>query len=167
MKRLKPQIWSVQETKLNSNETLKGEEIDRFQMFYLNRQDSQGGGLAIGVYKEIESTLVREGDDNIGVTVVQVYIEKLCIQIIVGYGPQENATKEKKEQFWEFIEEEANKAELEDHGLIIQMAGNMHAGPEVVKNDPNKQNDNGKLLMQFLERNPNLFVANNLNICQE
>ena len=61
LKRLKPQIWSVQETKLKPDETLKGEEIDRFQMFYLNRQDSQGGGLAFGVDKEIESTLVGGG----------------------------------------------------------------------------------------------------------
>ena len=122
--------------------------------------------MAIGVDKEIESTLVREGDDTIEAIVVQVFIEKLGIKIIVGYGPQENATKEKKEKFWEFIEGEASKAELEDHGLIIQMDGNLHAGPELVKNDPNKQNGNGKLFKQFLERNPNLFVANNLNICQ-
>lgn len=48
LKCIKPQIWSVQETKLKPNENLKGEEIDKFQMFYLNRQDSQGGGLALG-----------------------------------------------------------------------------------------------------------------------
>ena len=166
LKCIKPQIWSVQETKLKPNENLKGEEIDKFQMYYLNRQDSQGGGLALGVDKEIESTLVREGNDTTEAIVVQVFIEKLCIKIIVGYGPQENATKEKKEKFWEFIEEEANKAEIEDQGLIIQMDGNLHAGPELVKNDPNKQNNNGKLFQQFLQRNPNLFVANNLNICQ-
>ena len=45
------------------------------------------------------------------------------------------------------------------------MDGNLHAGPNVVKNDPNSQNNNGKLFMK-LERNPNLFVANNHNICQ-
>ena len=67
---------------------------------------------------------------------------------------------------WEFLEEEANKAELEGLGLIIQMDGNLHAGPELIKNDPNPQNNNGKLYMEFLIRNPNLIVANSLSNCQ-
>ena len=166
LKRLQPQIWAVQETKLKPNEKIKCEAADNFQMFYLYRQDSQGGGLVLGVDKEIESTLVREGNDAVEAIVVQVRIETLTVKIIVGYGPQENALMEKKEKFWEFLEDEIVKADLENHGLIIQMDGNLHAGPNVVKNDPNSQNINGKLFMKFLERNPNLFVANNLNICQ-
>ena len=55
---------------------------------------------------------------------------------------------------------------MENQGLLIQMDGNLHAGPDVIKNDPNTQNSNGKLFTQFLERNPSLFVAKNLNICE-
>ena len=51
LKRLKPQIWAVQETKLKPNQTLKCEVVDSFQMFYLYRQDFQGGGLVVGVDK--------------------------------------------------------------------------------------------------------------------
>ena len=166
LKRLKPQIWAVQETKLKPNQTLKCEVVDSFQMFYLYRQDSQGGGLVVGVDKDIESTLVREGNDVVEAIVVQVMLGTLSVKIIVGYGPQENASKEKKDKFWEFLEEEIIKAELENHGLIIQMDGNVHAGPEVVKNDPNCQNINGKLFTELLERNPNVFVANNLDLCE-
>ena len=72
LKRLQPQIWAVQETKLKQSETLKGDEIDKFQMFYLYRKETQGGGLAIGIDKEIESTLVKEGDDTIEALVVQI-----------------------------------------------------------------------------------------------
>ena len=75
LKRLKPQIWSIQETKLKPNEKLKSEVINKFQVYYLNRQNSQGGGLAIGIDKDIESTLKREGNDE---------IEALAVQIVVG-----------------------------------------------------------------------------------
>ena len=46
------------------------------------------------------------------------------------------------------------------------MDGNLHAGPGLVKKDPNKQNQNGKIFMEFLERNPQLTVLNALNICE-
>ena len=97
---------------------------------------------------------------------MQVVLGKLAVRIIVGYGPQENSLKEKKEHFWEFIEEEAVRADQEGQGLIIQMDGNLHAGPDFIKDDPNQQNQNGKLFLQFLERNPFLFVANKLDICK-
>ena len=122
--------------------------------------------MVIGVDKDIESTLVREGDDFVEAIVVQVIIGKLTVKIIVGYGPQENAPKEKKDKFWEFLEDEITKADLENQGLLIQMDGNLHAGPEIIKNDPNKQNRNGKLFVEFLERNSQLIVVNSLDICE-
>ena len=59
-----------------------------------------------------------------------------------------------------------NEAELEGHGVIIQMDGNLHAGPDLIKNDPNLQNKNGKLFMDFLKRNGSLIVLNSLNECE-
>ena len=67
---------------------------------------------------------------------------------------------------WRFLEEEVTKAELEGQGIIIQMDGNLHAGKELLKNDPNPQNANGKMFMDFLERNPTLIVVNALDICE-
>ena len=75
-------------------------------------------------------------------------------QISVRFGHQE------------FIEKEANIAEIEGDGLLIQMDGNLHAGKEIVKGDPNQQNKNGILFAEFLERNSNLVVVNNLDICE-
>ena len=166
LKRLKPQIWALQETKLKPNETLKCEAANDFQIFYLNRQNSQGGGIAVGIDKNMESALVREGNDTIEALVVQVAVCQILVNIVVAYGPQENALKEVKEKFWKFLEEEANKAEEDGHGLIIQMDGNLHAGPELIKSDPNPQNNNGKLFMEFLKRNPYLVVANSLDSCK-
>ena len=145
---------------------MKFDASKNYQIYYLSRKDSEGGGLAIGVHNDIESTLVREGDDEKEAIVVQIEIGNKEVRIIVAYGPQENAKKEKKEAFWKFLEEESIKAELLGHGLIIQMDANVHGGPKLIENDPNFQNYNGKLFEQFLGRNSNLIVANNLKLCK-
>ena len=97
---------------------------------------------------------------------VIVVIENIPIRIIVAYGVQENASREKKDKFWDFIEEEVCQAETENQGVIIQMDGNLHAGKELIKDDPNIQNQNGRLFMQFLQRNSGLVVVNSLSICK-
>ena len=164
--RLSPQIWMLEETKLKPSETIKCEALDQFQVFYLNRQSSQGGGLALGVTKDMESTLIKEGDDDTEAMAVQVRVGDLELRIVLAYGPQENALKDKKDRFWNFIEEEYIKAELHSQGFVLQMDGNLHAGKELLKNDPNPQNKNGRIFMDFLERNPSLIVVNALNICE-
>ena len=62
------------------------------------------------------------------------------LRIITAYGQQENEKRTKKDDFWEFLENEVNSAEFVEEGLIIQMDGNLHAGPNLIKNDPNRQN---------------------------
>ena len=118
LKCVNAQIWTIQETKMKQNEILKGDMNKNYQIYYLAREKSQGGGLAIGISKELESTLVREGNDQIEALVVHITIEKFPIRIVTAYGPQENETKEKREEFWNFLEEEATKAELLEHGYF-------------------------------------------------
>ena len=62
------------------------------------------------------------------------------IRLILAYGAQENELKEKKDKFLIFIEEKVVVAENEGQGLIIQLDGNLHAGPALLKDDPNPQN---------------------------
>ena len=95
--------------------------LRQYQVYYLNRQKSQGGGVALGVYNEIESTLINEGDDDTEVLSVKVFLEKTPVRAILAYAPQENALLEKKEKFWDFLDKEVNNAEIEGDGLIIQM----------------------------------------------
>jgi hypothetical protein len=136
---LKPHIWMLEETKLKPHEDIKGGMLSDFQVYYLSRQKSQGGGIALGVNESLEFTLLNEGDDETEVISVLVVVGDIPIRVIVGYGVQENASKEK---FWDFIETEVNQAELEEQGIIIQMDGNLHAGDSLVKDDPNPQNMN-------------------------
>ena len=160
LSRLRPHIWMIQESKLKENELLKYEASTNFQMFYLSRKESKGGGLVMGVDKNFESTLINEGNDDTEVISVQVVVGEVPIRVILGYGPQESAEKEKKDKFWEFVENEIKLAEIQGEGIIFQMDGNLHAGDGLVKMDPNVQNRNGKLFNEFLKRNPNLTVVN-------
>ena len=57
-------------------------------------------------------------------------------------------------------------AESEEHGVILQMDGNLHAGEGLIKDDPNPQNTNGKLFVEFLQQNASLTVVNSLSICE-
>ena len=166
LSRLSPQIWMIEETKLKPGETIKCENIDDFQVFYLYRHNSQGGGLALGVTRDLESTLIRDGDDDVEAMAVQVVVGTLPIRVLLAYGAQENDMKEKKDNFWNFLEEEVNLADVNEEGLILQMDGNLHAGPDLVQDDPNPQNKNGKMFLEFLERNPSLIVVNTLDICE-
>ena len=156
----------LQETKLRPNEHIACASLDDYQVYYLSRQKSQGGGVALGVNKNIESTLINEGEEGIEILSVKLQMGGKQVRIVTAYGPQENASIDKKNNFWEFLEKEMNDAEFEEEGLILQMDGNLHAGPNLIKHDPNKQNQNGKIFLEFLERNPQLTVVNTLNVCE-
>ena len=156
----------LQETKLKPNEKIECASLNEYQVYYLSRQESQGGGIALGVDRNLKSTLIKEGTDETEALSVKVFLDKMEVRAITAYGPQENALKEKKLKSWEFLEEEVNCAELEGDGLILQMDGNLHAGSNLNRNDPNKQNNNGFLFCEFLARNPQLIVVNTLDLCE-
>ena len=84
----------------------------------------------------------------------------------MAYGPQLGDEMEKKQKFWEFIEQQACMAHNVGAGFILQMDSNAHLGRDVLKDDINEQNVNGKLFVQFLERMPNLTLINSLDLCE-
>ena len=159
LKKIQPKIWMVQETKLKPHEKISCALINEFQVYYLNRQGMQGGGVALGVSKDLESTLIKEGNDETEVLSVKVLLEEIPVRAIAAYGPQENAPMEKKNKFWEFLETEVNDAEIEGDGLIIQMDGNLHAGSKLITNDPNKQNTNGRLFCEFFGKESSAHIS--------
>ena len=94
----KPDVFLLQETKLKPNEKIECELIRNYDVYHLNRQFSQGGGVAIGVNKEIESTYLTEGNDDVEVLSVHLFLGKQTVRTIVAYGPQENAPIQKKRE---------------------------------------------------------------------
>ena len=69
----------------------------------------------------------------------------------------------KKDMFWQFLDEEAKRAEHEGKGVILQGDLNSWLGQKYIQKDPRKQNENGKLMADFIETN-HLTVVNGLNL---
>ena len=160
---LKPSVFLVEETKFKEEGKLK---IENFIIFELVRETKDGGGLALGCVKELNPVLVRKGDDDVEAMTVDINVKPMTIRCCVAYGCQENSRIEKKNKFWDFIEEEVSSAWNLGYGFILQFDGNLWAGPEIVPGDPRQQNNNGKLFRDFLARNPNLKVVNSLELCE-
>ena len=132
----------------------------------LRNNNENGGGLALGCVSELKPVWVRESQEPIEALSIDVFVKNLKIRCCVSYGCQENDNIIKKEQFWEYLDNEVIEAKKAGSGLIIQMDGNLWAGKDIIKNDPRPQNTNGRLFEQFLKRNPNLTVVNSLNLCE-
>ena len=166
LKSLKPTVFFVEETKLKTSGRIKTENSRGYQIFELNRTGKAGGGLAIGALNDTEPIWISEGDNEVEVLVVEISVSEMQIRCIAAYGPQEGATPEKKEHFWARITAEIEDAQANEKAIIFQMDGNLWGGPELIKYDPNKQNNNGFLFKQFLSKFPFLTVINNLDLCE-
>ena len=96
---------------------------------------------------------------------VEIKVSDQKFLCVTGYGPQLGDTAERKAGFWTYLDEEVKSARERDIGLIIQIDSNSWVGDEVIAGDPNKQNSNGKLMVDFLKQNPALIVVNSLGLC--
>ena len=161
---LQPSVFFLEETKYQESGRLK--IGNNFHIYELNRQDKKGGGLALGCLKELNPVWVREGNDLVEALSVEIFLKSMKIRCCVAYGPQENSPNEKKEAFWNYLDVEALEAEKNGSGLIVHFDGNLWAGNGIISGDPKKQNRNGKLFEEFLNRNPNLTVVNGLSKCK-
>ena len=161
-----PAIFLIQETKKKTTGKIKCENSKKYQIYELVRKMGGGGGLALGVLHELNPVWVGEGDDQTEVLSVIITIDSLNIRCVVAYGPQEDDTIIRKQKFWERLEFEVNEAQLSGMGFMLQMDGNLWAGPDKIPGDPNRQNKNGKLFAELLEKFPHLTVANSLSKCK-
>ena len=97
---LKPAVFFIEETKFKDAGKLK---IDNFFVYELVRENRDGGGgLALGVAKELNPVWVREGDDVVEALSVEISLKKLKIRCCVAYGCQESDLLERKEKFWNY-----------------------------------------------------------------
>ena len=164
IKELNPSIFFVQETKLKEEGKMKIADYVIFEKLRSTR--TNGGGLAIGCKEEFNPIWVREGGEEVETLSIDIFVKQLEIRCCTGYGCQEGDLKEKKDDFWEYLDTEVLEAKKAASGLIIQMDGNLWAGKQVIRNDPRPQNNNGRRFKDFLDRNPHLTVVNNLSICE-
>ena len=121
--------------------------------------------MAIGALHDVKPVLLRQGDDDCECMSIQVQIGKVPILCVAGYGPQACDSLERKQNFWNFLDQEVQYARDNEIGIVIEIDSNAWAGNHLIPNDPNSQNGNGKLLENFLQRNSNVIIVNSLSIC--
>ena len=168
LKEKSPAIFIVQETKVPTLGQLKTIS-NQFQIYEQIRENNPGlgGGICIGVSKNLHSTLLREGGVDVECISVLVEVGQHEIVVVCGYGPQENAGLAKKESFWHYLEREVEEASREDKMLVIQMDSNSWLGKNTIPGDPNLiPNSNGKMFASFLQRNSNITLVNSLAECE-
>ena len=129
-------------------------------------KENGGGGVALGCISELKPVWVREGEGEVEALSVHIFVQKMKIRCCVAYGFQEKENEDKKDAFWDYLDEEVMEATNAEAGLIIQCDGNLWAGAGLIPDDPRPQNRNGRRLQQFLERNSHLTVVNSLSLCE-
>ena len=159
---LKPSVFMVEETKHKESGKFK---LENFVIYELVRNESSGGGLALGVAEELQPAWVREGEDGVEALSVILTLKNIEIRCCVAYGFQENEKNEKKENFWRYLDEDVIQSDMAGTGFILQFDGNLWAGNKIIPEDPRPQNRNGRMFQEFLERHPHLTVINSLEIC--
>ena len=144
----KSDIWMMQETKCGPGDMKK---IDGFVSYEHHRTDRGGGGLAISAKRDLNPALVRDGGEQVEALTIDIHVKNMAIS--------------KKIEFWSFLEEEAVRARGEGKGFLLQGDLNCWLGPEILPGDIRKQNNNGRLFAQFVEKN-NLTIVNSLPLCK-
>ena len=163
---LSPSIICLQETKMRKVGRIKGKNMSKYTTFELVRQHSGGGGLATMVSPDLSPVWISEGDDEVELLVVQVHIDNMKIRILNCYGPQIIDQMERKAAFWARLHEEFSDATNQGISCLLQMDGNLHAGPDMIPGDPNEVNSNGKIFKNFLDNNPTVQLVNGTVKCE-
>ena len=94
---------------------------------------------------------MREGDDLVEALSVEIIVNNMNMKIrcCVAYGCQENDSVERKDEFWNYLDEEVYLADQRGTGFMLQFDGNLWAGPDLIPWDPQPQNKVGKWFQNF------------------
>ena len=98
-----PSLFCLQETKMKKPNQIKTESIKNFTLYELVRKNSNGGGLCIGIHKDLQSVWVAQGDDEVECLVVEVWVDEFPVRVVTAYGPQVSDSVDRKHKFWEFL----------------------------------------------------------------
>ena len=146
--KIKPLVWNIQETKCINEGGLKLKGFTVFEHIIISQNG--GGGLAMGCATKLSPVLTRNGGDEAEALSVDIKLKKVNILLCTAYGPQNSDLSDKKDNFWQYLDEEAKKASNNGKGFIFQGDLNSWVGSDTIPHDPRPQNDNGKRFKTFL-----------------
>ena len=159
----KPSVITIQESKLTRKGLIK---LKGYQLFEKLRPGGQGGGLLTAVDEDLLPVLVSTGtEEETELMTVQIKVGKYDIRIINAYGPQEAEINTKIFNFWGEVENEVIDAKDNNCMIVLQMDANAKIGKDKLKDDPNEQSNNGRIMLEMVERQ-GLEIANVLEQCQ-
>ena len=167
-----PAVIFFQETQVKRSGQIKTPSSQNYTWYELNRtknapEGEKGGGVAIGIQNGLEPSWISEGDDDVEVTTVEIWIDEFPVRLICGYGPQEYDGKDRKDKFWTYCNKDVQSAKEDGAAVILQTDGNCWSGQKIVPGDPRTQNSNGKRFKDFIEeKNSHLTVVNALPVCE-
>ena len=105
--KIKPLVWNIQETKCIVEGGLK---LMGFTVFeHIRSSQNGGGGIAMGCSTKLSPILTRNGGDEAEALSVVIKLKKVNILLCTAYGPQNNDLSDKKDSFWQYLDEEAKK----------------------------------------------------------
>ena len=146
-----PQVFMIQETMMKKPNQMM---IPGYQLYEKVRKGKGGGGIMIGVRKDVESVpvIVSNHDDDVEILVIEVGLKAMTVRFLTAYGPQEGASDDTVNKFYSALQEEIIGCEQENCGLIAELDCNAKLGKEIIEGDPNTMSENGRLLWECLER---------------
>jgi hypothetical protein len=144
-----PGIFFIEETKMKKPGNIKNKMAQNYIIYELTRKGKNGGGLAIGVEKNLNPVWIDEGNDDVEVLTVEASADDFRFRCIAAYGPQEGDKLEKKTSFGSKLNTEVENATSSECGFILQMDGNFKVGQEIILNDPHPINRNGQMFKIF------------------
>ena len=159
---LSPSVITVQETKMR---TIGQIRIPGYQNFEKIRSNKAGGGLLTSVLEDLNPVLISTAKDDLEILTVEADLGPEKVRIINGYGPQEDDDTHLVLSFWQEFEAQIIQAKDDNCHILIQMDANAKVGSQVIKGDPHKMLNNGKLMLDIIERQ-NLIITNGLDTCK-
>ena len=110
------------------------------------------GGLFISIAKSAGGQpLDVSKTENENLMLVQIACTNQVIRLILAYGPQENASKDEKDKFYDDLNIEVERAKLCGEQVLIVGDLNAKLGHPFIKNDVYNISTNGQLLKGVID----------------
>ena len=98
---------------------------------------------------------------NHNIMSIQLWCNDERIRIIIAYGPQENELKKEREQFYDDLIVEIERAKLNEKLILIAGDLNTKHGKDMICGDQHETSPNGAFLKKLIDRHE-LVVGNTL-----
>ena len=83
---------------------------------------------------------------------IQLRCKDERIRIIIAYGPQENELKKEREQFYDDLNVEIERAKLNEELILIAGDLNAKLGKDMISGDQHETSPNSAFLKKLIDR---------------